>query len=225
MLLMVFFGYLAGLVLYFLSFELQNESLYKPAKRVVLVSILFHLGLLSFSFIQNQGLAITTLAEYMDVASFLMILISFIIEWRMKTRFLLFFSLFIVLVFCLLAALLSHQKQSALLMHESDWLWIHTGLILSGFTSLIVSASSAFMYLLQSAQLKSKHPGWAFLRLPSLNALDRLHFISLSIGVVLFSLGIVSGFIWAREIKELREILRDPKVSLSFLTCLMYWTI
>ena len=89
----MFFGYLAGLVLYFLSFELQSDSYYKPAKLIVLASILLHFGLLLFSFIENQGLAITTLAEYMGSASFLMILISFLIEWRTKTRFLLLFSL------------------------------------------------------------------------------------------------------------------------------------
>src|SRR3989338_5106852 len=125
----VFFGYLAGLVLYFLSFELQSDSYYKPAKLIVLASILLHFGLLLFSFIENQGLAITTLAEYMGSASFLMILISFLIEWRTKTRFLLLFSLPIVLVFFLLAMLLSHQKQSVAMAHESGWLWIHTGLI------------------------------------------------------------------------------------------------
>ncbi len=154
-----------------------------------------------------------------------MIVISFVIEWRTKTRFLLLFSLPIVMIFCLLAALLSRQELLVIAMHESDWLWIHAGLILIGFTSLIVSVSAALMYLLQSAQLKSKHLGETFLKLPSLGALDRLHFASLSAGVVLFSLGVISGFIWARQLKEVREILRDPKVTLSFLTCLMYWTI
>ena len=226
LLLTVFFGYLAGAVLYFLSFELQSEALYRPAKLVVFGSILFHGALLPSSFIQNPHFSITTLAEYLEVVSFLMIAISFAVEWRAKTRFLLLFSLPIVLVFCFLAVLLAHQKQPAALMtHLPGWLWIHTGLILSGFTSLIVSVSSALMYLLQSAQLKSKHPGPAFLKLPSLDTLDRLHCVSLSAGVVLFSLGIASGFIWARQMKEFLEILKDPKVSLSFLTCLMYWTI
>lgn len=107
----------------------------------------------------------------------------------------------------------------------SYWFWIHMGLILSGFTALLVSVFSALMYLLQSAQLKSKKPGWVFLKLPSLNALDRLHFASLSVGVVLFSLGLLSGFLWAREIKGLGEIIKDPKVTLSFLACLMYWIV
>lgn len=221
----IFFGYFTGLVLYFISFELQNDSFYKPAKQVVLVSILSHAALLMAILLRTPGHSITSLAETIDVVSFLMIAITFIIEWKTKTRFLLLFSLPIVLLFCLMALLLSHNNQSAVMPQGSLWLWMHTGLILTGFTGLILSVSSALMYLLQSSQLKSKHPGLAFLKLPSLNALDRLHFVSLTVGVVLFSLGIVTGFIWAREMKEMGEIMKDPKVYLSFLTCLMYWTI
>ncbi len=224
-LLAVFFGYLAGLVFYFLSFELQNEALYKPARSIVLASLLVHFALLLFWFLKNPVFPITTLAQTIESVSFLMITTSFIIEWRSKTRFLLLFSLPIVLLFCLLAVLLSRPHEAAVPLQRSTWLWIHTGLILSGFTSLILSVSAAVMYLLQSAQLKSKHPGRMLMKLPPLNTLDRLHFVSLSAGVVLFSLGIASGFIWASEMRGLGEILKDPKVSLSFLTCVMYWTV
>ena len=44
-------------------------------------------------------------------------------------------------------------------------------------------------------------------------------------GVILFSLGILSGLFWASDIKELNGILKDPKVALSFLTCFLYWVI
>jgi ABC-type uncharacterized transport system permease subunit len=55
--------------------------------------------------------------------------------------------------------------------------------------------------------------------------LDRLHFRSLSAGVVLFSLGILSGFLWAKQSREVGELIQDPKVLLSFLTCLLYWMV
>lgn len=225
MLLAVFFGYLTGFVLTFLSFELQNEALRAPAKMIVLASIALHAGVLLLTFAVAPGPSITTLAETINVVAFLMITISFLLEWRSSTKFLLLFSMPVVLLFCLLAMLLSRSSQPMPSMQGSAWLWIHTGLILSGFTSLILSMCAAAMYLLQSAQLKSKQLGKVFLKMPSLDALDKLHFTLLSAGVVLFSLGIASGFFWAKEMQELRQILKDPKVSLSFLTCLMYWTV
>jgi len=81
------------------------------------------------------------------------------------------------------------------------------------------------MYLLQSYQLKSKHLGNAFLRLPSLNTLERLHFRTLCGGVIFFSLGILTGLFWAQDLRGLGQVFHDPKVILSFTTCFLYWVI
>ena len=105
------------------------------------------------------------------------------------------------------------------------WFWVHITLILSGVSGFMIAVASAFLYLFQSSQLKSKHPARIFLKLPSLSALDQLHFTALSWGVILFSLGIISGVFWAKEIQELSQVFKDPKVILSFFTCFMYWVV
>ena len=64
-----------------------------------------------------------------------------------------------------------------------------------------------------------------FPKLPALDTLDAMHFKTLLGGVILFSLGILSGLFWATDLKKLDDILRDPKVLLSFLTCAIYWVI
>ncbi len=168
---------------------------------------------------------ITSLSEYLTVFSFLIALVSFYMESRYKTKFLMLFSLPMVLLLCLLAILLIQKRNESASTLSPGWLWLHIGLIFGGFASLAVSFSSAVMYLLQSSQLKSKRFGRAFLTLPSLDALDRIHFRSLIWGVVLFSLGILSGLFWAKAIREHQDILRDPKVILSFLACVTYWVV
>ena len=105
------------------------------------------------------------------------------------------------------------------------WLWIHTSLITSGVLGLIISFSSAVMYLLQAAQLKSKKFDSVFFKLPSLEALDKIHFRFLSGGVVLFTSGLLTGFFWAKNLNALGGILTDPEIILSFLTCLVYWIV
>ncbi|MBI3251783.1 MAG: cytochrome c biogenesis protein CcsA [Candidatus Omnitrophica bacterium] len=103
--------------------------------------------------------------------------------------------------------------------------WFHTGLVVAGFAGLIVAAGAAILYLLQSSQLKSRHPGKISLELPSLERLDRIHFESLSLGVVLFSLGIVVGLLWAKKLSRMNELAGDPRVILSFFTAALYWGI
>ena len=107
----------------------------------------------------------------------------------------------------------------------NGWLWLHLSLIFAGFIGLAAAVGSAVLYLWQSSQLKSKHPNGTFLKLPSLEMLDRVHFRALVTGVIFFSLGILTGFIWATDLKVLGSLWRDPRVSLSFLTCFLYWIV
>jgi len=106
-----------------------------------------------------------------------------------------------------------------------NWLWIHIALLVTGLMCLLMAVISALLYLLQSAQIKSKHLGKIFLKLPSLDALDKLHFYYLSAGVIFFTSGLVSGIFWARDLKESSQILKDPMAILSFITCVIYWVI
>ena len=105
------------------------------------------------------------------------------------------------------------------------WFEVHFGLILAGLVGLVAAVSSAALYLWQSSQLKSKHPGPSLMRLPSLETLDRVHVHSLVWGAGLFSLGLFAGVVWAGDLRELREFWRDPRAVLSLVTCLMLWAI
>ena len=223
--LMVFLGYFISFVLYFMNFESQKEALYIWAKRAALLTLLLHFIFLLAPFMKTRIFPVTNLSEYIEMVSFLILIVSFVMEWRYKAKFLMLFSLPIVLIFCLFAIVLVEQKDASAITHGSGWLWLHISLILTGFSSLIIAVSSALMYLLQSAQLKSKHLGKIFLKLPSLNTLDRIHFRSLAWGVILFSLGMLMGLLWVKNANELKQVLKDPTVVLSFLTCFMYWVI
>ena len=105
------------------------------------------------------------------------------------------------------------------------WLWIHLGLIFLGLKFLIFSTLAAIVYLFQSSQLKSHHPGKISLRIPSLDSIDRFHLVTLFFGILFFSLGILIGLLWATETHHLGTLFRLPKVPLSFVTCLMYWAV
>ena len=107
----------------------------------------------------------------------------------------------------------------------NPWLLIHMTLIFGGILALFLAVTGAALYLVQSRELKSRHPGGLSTRLPSLENLDRFHFKSLSVGVALFTLGILSGFFWATDMRRSGELWKDSKVHLSILTCFMYWVV
>ena len=105
------------------------------------------------------------------------------------------------------------------------WLWTHLSLIFTGLAGLVTAVFSAALYLWQSSQLKSKKPGESLMRLPSLDALDRLHVRALVGGAGLFSMGLLSGVVWATDLRALGGLWHDPRAVLSLVTSLLCWLI
>ena len=138
-------------------------------------------------------------------------------------RFLTLFLFPMIVIPTLLVLRLARGDSGAILWPKDIWFWTHVTLLVIALIGLLTSVLSAVLYLWQSSQLKSKKLGSAFFRLPGLHALDNLHFRALAAGVIFFSLGILSGFFWATDLKELGSVWSDPKVTLSFVTCLFYW--
>lgn len=105
------------------------------------------------------------------------------------------------------------------------WLWFHLAFVFAGLTMFVMAVLSAGTYLFQSHQLKSHRPGRFFLKLPSLDVLDRVHTAAVAAGIVLFSIGLLSGLFWAETKSKMAALGKDPTVVLSVIGCLLYWGI
>ena len=69
----------------------------------------------------------------------------------------------------------------------------HAVLILAAFACFTVAAGAALLYLYEERRLKRRDTGVLRLRLPSLEALDRLAGRVMLVGLALLSVGIVAG--------------------------------
>jgi cytochrome c-type biogenesis protein CcsB len=81
------------------------------------------------------------------------------------------------------------------------WLGIHIFLAVLGYAALALTFCAGVMYLIQERQLKSKHPGTLYHRLPSLNVLDELNARALFLGFPLLTQGIITGSVWAKYVR------------------------
>ncbi len=215
-------GYGLSWFFYFLNFEIQKEFYFGVAQKILTACLVLHFALI---LIASASQAWSATQRLEAAVPFVILLLSFVMEWKYRARFLTLFSLPVALLLTLSALWHGHRAPSVDGWAVDGWFWMHISFIFLGLAGFVTALSSAVMYLLQSSQLKSKHPGKTFLKLPALDALDKIHFRSLVGGVILFSLGILSGVYWARDLREFGQIVRDPKVLLSLLTCLMYWMI
>lgn len=103
---------------------------------------------------------------------------------------------------------------------QSIWLPVHVLLAFLGDAVFAIACSASILYLVQERRLK-RHRGRLVRGLPSLETLDRVSHTCLKWGLVLLTLGIVSGIVWA-HVAWRRDLLVDPKVLFSMLVWALY---
>jgi ABC-type uncharacterized transport system permease subunit len=113
---------------------------------------------------------------------------------------------------------------------DSPWFWVHVLSLLFAYASFALAAMLGLIYLLQFKEIKKKHLGYFYTRLPSLSTLDVMNLRSMSVGWVFLSIGVVVGIIWASQARasapddpNLQAMgLNDPKILFAILTWAVY---
>lgn len=98
---------------------------------------------------------------------------------------------------------------------------VHISLVIFSYAAFVVTFVCGVMYLVQEHELKAKHFGAAFQRLPALNTCDEIGYRSLTIGFVLLTLGVVTGIVWNNQ-RDGRYWHNDPKEVMALVTWLVY---
>jgi len=113
---------------------------------------------------------------------------------------------------------------------QSNWFWIHMASLLFAYASFAIAGVLGLIYVLQFKEIKKKHLGYFYTRLPSLQILDAMNSRAVTIGLVFLTIGVVVGIVWTLQARpeypgnsNLAKIgLADPKVFISVLTWVMY---
>ena len=94
-------------------------------------------------------------------------------------------------------ALFVRPEAEASTTATSWWLPVHVAASLLGAADFVVAFAVAAMYLVQQRLLKRGAVGPVMERLPSLDALDRLNYRVVALGMPVFTLALVSGVVLA----------------------------
>jgi len=102
-----------------------------------------------------------------------------------------------------LGAFLAALRPPSALPTQEPTGWPHAHVLLSsaGLSLLGLAGFAGLMFLIEHTRLKSKKPLARRFPLPSLEALDRVNAVTLGIGFLLMTLGVVTGMIWLQVAK------------------------
>ena len=112
---------------------------------------------------------------------------------------------------------------------DSPWFAIHVSALLFAYAWLALACVIGVTYVLMFKELKAKHLGFFYARLPSLQVLDVMNGRAVGIGWVFLTVGLAVGAIWLVQVQPSTAdprvqamSLLDPKIFVVLLCWLVY---
>ena len=113
---------------------------------------------------------------------------------------------------------------------DSPWFWVHVSSLLVAYASLGLAGVLGLTYVVQFKEIKKKHLGYLYTRLPSLQTLDVMNSRAVTIGWIFLTIGVAVGAFWTGQARAIAPddpnlqamSLNDPKILMAVLTWGVY---
>jgi ABC-type uncharacterized transport system permease subunit len=96
-------------------------------------------------------------------------------------------------------AALRLPHSSGAMVGSGSWPHAHVLLASAGLALLGLAGMAGLLFLIEYRRLKAKRPMSRRMRLPSLEALDRVNVASLAVGFPLLTIGVITGMMWLHQ--------------------------
>ncbi len=189
--------YALGVLHSMLALVGRSQRLYPAALAAFRVAVVLHGVALVEASLAYGRLPLDSSFATLDVGAFLVALVFLLVEWRYhfaSTAVALFPLVFLM---SLAASLGEPGAAWPNLGVRGALLVMHIVLVLAGFAALLLTAVASIFYLIQERRLKQKRRGTLLEKLPPLATLDNLISVSMGLGFVLLTLGVIFAVTWA----------------------------
>lgn len=107
---------------------------------------------------------------------------------------------------------------------------VHVSSLLFAYASFALACVIGITYVLLFKEIKAKHLGFFYARLPSLQVLDRMNQRAIAIGWIFLTLGMIVGAVWATQARGYAGSdprvqamsLQDPKIFVALVCWAVY---
>jgi ABC-type uncharacterized transport system permease subunit len=164
---------------------------------------------------------ITNVFEIFTILAFAVSFSYFILELVTDIRGTAPFIIIISIIFQIISSLFIPDVYQVKEILRNHLLGIHVFSALLGYSAITISAVYGFLYLILFNDIKLNKFGLVFNRLPSLEILERLSYISAIIGFSLLSVAIIIGVIWLPKAFPHFSYI-DPKLIGTSLVWILY---
>jgi len=198
--LIVGFLYISSSLAYALYFFMRKKYFQKAGNCFFWGAFLSHSVIIGWEFAKAGHLPVRNLRETLLIAAWSVAVVFLALKRRHNLKILGIYAAPLAAIIMTAASLLPNEPSQSKNIFASVWLIFHIVSIFIGEAALALACGIGIFYLLQEHGIKTKKRGFFFRRLPSLDLLDTAGYSCISVGFVMLSMGLITGFIYAKII-------------------------
>jgi ABC-type transport system involved in cytochrome c biogenesis permease subunit len=221
--------YVAAGVAYAIHFANRQPAVGRAATTLLIFAALVHTFVIGMQTMEVRHVPFANPSRAVSTFVWLLTISYLYLELASDERAMGIFILPIIIALQLIPALYPGVENSDPVL-DSAWFWVHVSSLLFAYASFALAGVVGVTYVLQFKEIKKKHLGYFYTRLPSLQVLDRMNSRAVAIGWVFLTAGVIVGVVWASQARaispndpNLRAMsLNDPKILFAIVTWAVY---
>jgi ABC-type transport system involved in cytochrome c biogenesis permease subunit len=221
--------YAAAGVAYAIHFARRDSTIGRAATTLLLFGALVHTFVIGMQTMEVRHLPFANFSRAVSSFVWLLTLSYLYLELTTDERSMGVFILPVIIGLQLIPVLYPGVERADPVL-DSPWFWVHVSSLLFAYASFALAGVLGVTYMLQFKEIKKKHLGYFYTRLPSLQILDIMNSRAVTIGWAFLTFGVIVGAIWTAQARtiapddpNLRAMsIDDPKIFVALLTWGVY---
>src|SRR3954470_8225621 len=220
--------YAAALVAYTWHFAQRNVVVGRTATTLLVAATLAHTFVIRMLTMRAGQVPIAGATPAISTFVWLLALAYLYTEMTTDERAMGVFILPLLVMLQTIPALRPSMDDRAAVL-QGPLFGVHVSSLLFAYASFALACVIGITYVLLFKEIKAKHLGFFYARLPSLQVLDRMNQRAIVIGWVSLTVGLVAGVVWTAQARaygpapEFQGMsLHDPKILIAIVCWAVY---
>jgi ABC-type transport system involved in cytochrome c biogenesis permease subunit len=218
--------YSAALVAYVWHFAVRQPSIGRTATTLLVAGAFAHTFVIGMVTMEVGHVPVTNASSAIATFVWLLVLAYLYIEMTTDERAMGAFILPLAVALQTITVIRPELEARAEVL-QGPLFGIHVSSLLFAYASFALAGVIGITYVLLFKEIKAKHLGFFYARLPSLQVLDSMNHRAAVVGWVFLTVGLIVGFVWAAQApgydpRVQAMSLQDPKISVALICWAVY---